>query len=265
MKRIRSALYQDVYRAEKECFDIDLSNWKKHPYTKLKSYYYIELGAVLIYFLIKTKISPNSITLVYALLGIVGACLFAVGNNTALFIGIFVFFSKAIPDWIDGHIARMKGQTSKIGGMLDEWGAQVNTICFQLAICLYVAVNTGSDIYYLLGIVISIIPAINFRTYVYQHINKSINSLNDENSSSGNVEANRSFLSINSLKKLVNILQYNGRSRYTDLVLLVILIELYFNKIIISPAFVWIWSFINILYFIYSLLNILKNHKNIFN
>jgi hypothetical protein len=265
MKNIRSGLYEDVYRSEKVHFDIDLSSWKKHPYSKLKSYYYIEVGAVLTYLLIRTKVTPNSITMVYAFLGILGACLFAVGNTPALLAGIFVFFSKSIPDWIDGHIARMKGQTSQLGRMLDEWGAQVNTICFQLAICFYVAVDTGSDIYYLLGIVVSLTPAINFRSHVYQHINKPIKSLNDENRSSENAETNSSFLSINSLKKLATALRYNGRSRYTDLVLLVILVEIYFNKVFLSAVFAILWALINIIYFFYSLLITLQNKKNIFN
>ena len=71
------------------------------------------------YILLKTSVRLNTITLVYAFMGVAGAVLFATGIPVAIAAGIFIFFSKAIPDWIDGHIARLKNQTSRLGGLLE--------------------------------------------------------------------------------------------------------------------------------------------------
>lgn len=255
-KEIRKKLYTDVYESELKRFNIDLNKWNENPYTKLKSYYYIEIGAFLTYFLLKTKVTPNSITLVYANLGILAALLMLPGNTTTTLLAIFIWFSKAIPDWIDGHIARVKNMTSAIGGMLDSWGAHVNTLSFQVGICFFLAQNSSSEIYLFLALAIVYSSAINFRTYMYQHINKSIEPLSDQALVNKKNNYERSF--INTVKKLASKLRYDGRSRYTDLVLLIVLLEVFFDTNFLSIVFVWMWSILSIIYSIYSLVSTLK-------
>lgn len=262
--QVRSGLYEEVYHAELELFGIDLSDWRKHPYSKLKSYFYLEVGAILTFFLLKTRVTPNAITLVYAFLGVLGAVLLATGYVPAIVAGIFVFFSKAIPDWIDGHIARIKGMTSDIGALLDSWGAHVNIISFQIGICLYVTTRTDSDTYLYLAIIILFTYAINFRSHVYQYIAMPMKPL-DAGGQLDRFGNTADSLSLTALcKKIANLLRYNGRSRYTDFVLLVLLLEIYFDQILISIYLVWLWTVINALYCAYSLNHSIRNQNDLF-
>jgi phosphatidylglycerophosphate synthase len=264
--QVRSGLYQDVYRAELQLFGIDLSDWRKHPYTKLKSYYYIEAGAILAFFLLKTSVRPNTITLIYAFMGVAGAVLFATGIPAAIAAGIFIFFSKAIPDWIDGHIARLKNQTSRLGGLLDSWGAKVNLLSFQTAICLYLAQVEGSDVYYLLAVIISLASAVNFRSYIFEHTAKAVSiAVQDGEQMTHDTEPQASSSAIDIARMLVLFLRYDGRSRYTDAVLLVVLIELYTGRVLITPILVWIWTALSLLYFLYSIARVFRDQEQIFN
>jgi phosphatidylglycerophosphate synthase len=266
LKSVRSGLYEDVYRAEMECFDIDLSSWKKHPYTKLKSHYYLEIGAILTYFILKTKIKPNTITLIYAGLGLLAVALVMLDNKAALVTALFIWFSKAIPDWIDGHIARITDQTSKLGHYLDIWGAHVNVLCFQIGVTFYVGIVTNQNIYFYLACITAVTTAINFRPFVYQYLNKSIPSLNKSENNSRNDITNHSGYSVFSiLKNLLVTLRYNGRSSYTDLVVFLIFTELYFNTVYISWIIVWMWTAVNVIYLIYSLISFIKNADEVFN
>jgi len=259
---VRKRLYKDIYDAELRLFNIDLSSWRNHPYTKLKSYYYIELGAILTYFLLRTKITPNTITLFYAALGIIAAILILLDYKFTLYLALFIWFSKAVPDWIDGHIARIKGQTSKIGALLDGWGAHVNMLSFQAGIGLYVAINSEKDIYYILSILILLSAAVNFRSYIYEHIDKAVGPLGAP--APNNPEAdNSSRINIKKIKLVANILRYDGRSRYTDLVLLVVLLETWADKIVISALLVWLWAIINISYLGYTLLGCIRDQDDI--
>ena len=54
------------------------------------------------------------------------------------------------------------------------------------------------------------------------------------------------------LFKILEILDYDGRSRYTDLILLLIVIENYQNKLILSNAVVYIWVLTNVFKFLYK-------------
>src|SRR4030065_481052 len=91
---------------------IDVNDWKKNPYTWFKSRFYIAFSAILVFLLLRTRIHPNTITLIYALCGLVGGVLLAIPNNITIFLGIFIFFSKGILDWSDGLLARITNRTS---------------------------------------------------------------------------------------------------------------------------------------------------------
>ena len=57
---------------EKEEFFVNIDDWIKSPYSSLKARYYIEVSSIIVYFLQFTKITPNQISIIYALLGIFG-------------------------------------------------------------------------------------------------------------------------------------------------------------------------------------------------
>jgi hypothetical protein len=81
------------------------------------------------------------------------------------------------------------------------------------------------------------------------------------------------FYSIQSLKnkknfyfkekviKFFSLLDYSGGTRYTDLVILILIIEIYNSSLILTPAICVLWSLLIISKFVYFKLKIIENLK----
>ena len=107
-KSLRSQQY--YYHKEKFPY---LFNFKSNPYSFVKARFYMEASALLVFFLHKTNIKPNSITVIYCLAGILTGILLSIPKSSCILIALFICFTKGILDWSDGHLARVTGQTSK--------------------------------------------------------------------------------------------------------------------------------------------------------
>jgi len=159
-------------REEQYCYHRNLypyiDSWKKNPYTYLKARFYMEASAVLVHFLLKTKIKPNTVTIIYGLAGIIGGILLSISNNYTIAIAIFIFFTKGILDWSDGHLARVTGQTSVTGHVLDVYGALLNDLGLQMGLGFYVAFKTGNTIFYYLIPLIPFFYATGLKSFSVQ-------------------------------------------------------------------------------------------------
>ena len=77
------------------------------------------LGRFLSKILIHTPATPNQVTVVSALIGLVSAWFFAQGNHTAGIIGALLLQLSALVDCVDGDLARVVFKESPIGKWLD--------------------------------------------------------------------------------------------------------------------------------------------------
>jgi len=125
----------------------EVNSFIRYPYTWLKARFYMEASAVLVYFLLKTRIKPNTITLFYAFCGVVGGILLSIPTNTTILLALFIFFTKGILDWSDGHYARVIKQTSFTGAVLDPYGALVNSLGFWIGLSFFMAHLSQDQIY----------------------------------------------------------------------------------------------------------------------
>ena len=131
----------------KSKFSIDPNDWKRNPYTFLKSRFYIEASNVIIYLFLRLGVSANFTTLLYILLGFIGCLIIAWGSTPILYFGIFLVFTKSVFDWADGPIARWTKQESLKGHILDLYGANFNTICFISSLGLYSYQSTDNTFF----------------------------------------------------------------------------------------------------------------------
>ncbi len=83
------------------------------------TYFNRPLGRFLSKVLIHTPVTPNQVTVVSALVGLVSAWFFAQGNYTAGIIGAILLQLSALIDCVDGDIARVVFKESPIGKWLD--------------------------------------------------------------------------------------------------------------------------------------------------
>ena len=126
-------------------------------------------------------------------------------------------------------------------------------ICFQLALGLYVYSKSLNIHYLYLTLIIVTLSAIDFKKH---YLSLSSTESNNEIYNYRNLLGQEYKKSSNSifyyLFKILEILDYDGRSRYTDLILLLIVIENYQNKLILSNAVVYIWVLTNVFKFLYK-------------
>ena len=75
--------YTDIrnlhYKSQKlkKKFGLDITSFFPHPYTFLKSRLYIEISLYFGIFLMRTSISPNSVTLFYCFISFIGGSFYS--------------------------------------------------------------------------------------------------------------------------------------------------------------------------------------------
>ncbi len=244
MKSIRE-LRQDQYEYRTKVFPY-INDWKRCPYTCFKARLYMEASALLIFWLQRTRITPNTVTVWYGLLGLVGGILLAFGIKITVLAAVGIFFFKGILDWADGYLAKIKNLTSVAGDMLDRYGAILGALGFQMGLGFYVAQKSGMTFFYYL---IPLIPMFlcsklhNFATVVFfkEYITQEkIREYKKDYAGSSEVDALKTAAEekvdsrIDKIhERLKNFL--DNRARTVDLVCLLLVIEAF------TPVFVtWI-------------------------
>ncbi len=87
------------------------------------------LGRPLSRLLIHTRISPNVISVMATLIGVVAAWCFSRGTHEWMILGAMVLQISAVADCVDGDLARMMHKESAAGKWLDFGGGQLVHLC----------------------------------------------------------------------------------------------------------------------------------------
>lgn len=124
-------------RIESTCKDRDLEE-------VLDVYFYRPFGYVLASLGRSFRVSPNLVTVLSMVVGVVAGHLFYYPSLRLNVLGIFgLIFSEAL-DSADGQLARMTGQKSKLGRVLDGVAGNVIFISIYVHICLRYVSGGGS-------------------------------------------------------------------------------------------------------------------------
>jgi len=240
-----------------------LAQWKKNPYTFYKAKLYLELSTILTFLLFKTKIKPNTVTVTYIVLGIVGGVCLAVPLKYIIFLGILIFYFLSVLDWTDGTLARERNQTSITGDILDPYGALVGMTCFWSGVGLYLAhksiqgvayispdiTNFTSFIFSHFVYLLPIIPALfamnltrfaKYRLYtnhvvkeLRKHMEKERNQEEPLLTSATNTKSSSQHSTAKKIMQAVNNI-FSHRARFVDFILLLILLELLYPMLFLS-------------------------------
>jgi phosphatidylglycerophosphate synthase len=117
-----------------QCYNYH-KNYDFSGYTGFKLKLYLESASILTY-LLQYRVNPNIITLIYALLGVIGGIFLAIPNKIMILSALIIFYFKGILDSVDGHLARISG-TSELGKKLDIWAGTIGTIAFYAGLGFY--------------------------------------------------------------------------------------------------------------------------------
>ncbi len=212
------------------------NKFRENPYTYIKARYYMYCSVLLVYFLIKSRITPNMVTVAYGLCGIVGGVLLAVPNLNCNIIGIIVFFNKGILDWSDGHLARIKYKTTLKGHILDVYGAHLNSIGFNIGLGFFVLNQTGYELLvYPIATIAFLyggLPTLLGKNIILDELrtNKIKNMITKHNIDDSSKKNNPKY---NKTKYPKWIIYFKGflddRARSVDFILLVMIIDINFN------------------------------------
>lgn len=227
------SLREEQYIYHKKRFPY-LFNFFKNPYSFLKAIFYMELSAIFVWMSVRVNVSPNTITVVYGLAGILTGILLALPSYYAVLSGVFIAFTKGILDWSDGHLARVTGKTSSTGALLDGYGALLNSLGFQVGIGLYLANQTaGVTFYYLLILLLFLRAGSSFifsKAVLFQNLSdKDIidkYKKRQKNSGSSTSSANKNILDKSKYAHYLNAF-FDDRARNVDFICFVILVELH--------------------------------------
>jgi len=100
-----------IYKASKKKRDINrFTEWIARP-----------PAAVLVYFLAKTRITPNQVTFLSLLVAVAAGAMFVLlpGSHTWLIVAALVYELSFVLDCADGQLARLRKTASPLGHMLD--------------------------------------------------------------------------------------------------------------------------------------------------
>lgn len=227
IKVIRQHAYDYHHRVHPYIFN----KWRWYSYRKWKAVVYIEVSPYLVKLWAKLKVSPNTVTIIYSVLGVTGGILLAIPIKWLILTGIIFFYFRPFLDWCDGLLARETNKVTKVGNILDNWGAYAGWVSLWVGLCLYVGCKLsgvyicGIHMYPLFLYLSPILPsmfAINL--LAFKKANEGVEIAQSKTGSSKLSLVQRVY------KMVDNIFEHNTRT--VDLICLVVLLEL------LTPLFI---------------------------
>lgn len=116
--------------------------------------FYRPIGFRIAWALRNTGITPNTITVISIVVGIIGACFFYYDSVWMTLLGIVGLVLANILDCVDGQLARLTGIKSKIGRILDGIAGDLWFLTLYTSIALRMYDATGNWIF-IVGAVLS--------------------------------------------------------------------------------------------------------------
>ncbi len=102
--------------------------------------------------LLKTPITPNQLTTISLLLGLICAVCFAHGNQIAGIVGALLLVASYTFDNCDGEVARIKNMSSEFGAKLDDMSDWIVDASFFAALGYGTAQVNGQQFWLWLGL-----------------------------------------------------------------------------------------------------------------
>ena len=110
--------------------------------------FYRPLAFLFVKIVYRTPITPNQVTWLAMLLGIIAGILFALGTSSSLLLGAILLILYDILDCSDGQLARLQNSGSLTGRIIDGFADYAVAVATYLGIGIGFASNTASPGFY---------------------------------------------------------------------------------------------------------------------
>lgn len=98
-----------------------------------------------------TPITPNQITVLSLVFGLLSVGFYVSGRTDALVWGAVFLYGKVVLDNVDGNLARVRGTSSRFGRFLDSLADFLITVLVYIGISFYLVQTTGDSGYWFMG------------------------------------------------------------------------------------------------------------------
>ncbi len=106
-------------------------------------FFFRPIGFVLAKLLMNTSITPNSVTAISTVFGIMAGIFYSPGKATSTLIAAILLLISNLLDCTDGQLARLKGTSSKLGRILDG----LSDYTTNIAIFIGIAIGYSGEFY----------------------------------------------------------------------------------------------------------------------
>jgi phosphatidylglycerophosphate synthase len=118
--------------------------------------------------LVRTRLTPNQVSVGILSIGLLGAYLASRGTYTAVLVGAFLFQAQSVLDGCDGEMSRVTYRGSHLGEWLDTIGDDLTNYGFFAGAALGLHARTGSPLYLAAGaVIVGTGVAVSFIEYRY--------------------------------------------------------------------------------------------------
>lgn len=244
--RRNDKIFKQVYG--KKTLSKKFSFYEINLYSKIKTVLNIEIACLFIFLLLRTNISANAVTISGFFWTLAGVILINLSDNIFVYSGIFILFLKLVPDYIDGQLASFRGETSLTGSELDSWAGNVGKSLILAGFFLYSFENSPIgqiDFFYIIFLVIIIFSLADLRLFLSKfnkvYYDKFLKTHVKKKQSK---KKSSEFINNNFIVKFFKFLHYDGGTKYTDFLLILIILEDNLNfKIFYIFAIIWSITF----------------------
>jgi hypothetical protein len=109
-------------------------------------YFYRPLAFLLVKLIYSTNITPNQLTVISMIFGVLGGVSYSFGNHKAYIAGAILYLLYNVVDCSDGQLARMKKNGTKVGRILDGIADYVVSVALYLGIGFGFANNSSNPL-----------------------------------------------------------------------------------------------------------------------
>jgi hypothetical protein len=109
-------------------------------------YFYRPLAFLLVKGIYNTNITPNQLTVISMVFGVLGGFSYSFGNHNAYMVGAVLYLLYNVVDCSDGQLARMKKNGTTVGRILDGVADYVVSIALYLGIGFGFASNSSNPL-----------------------------------------------------------------------------------------------------------------------
>ncbi len=125
----------------------------------------------LVRMLYPTPITPNQITVLSFVIGLLSAGFYVSGRSDALVWGAVFLYGKVVLDNVDGNLARVRGTSSRFGRFLDSLADFFVTVLVYIGISYYLVQTTGDARFWFLGLLGLLVGFMQSTFYVFYLVN----------------------------------------------------------------------------------------------